>query len=318
MRVSQVTRTVKETDLKIDEFMLHMQARGCSDETLRAYRQDLTRFDQFLKQRKIKSHQVNASHIDLFVAYLTETAGRLVGTAPKPASVARRLAVVARYYRFIQQLTFGKSRNPMTGYERPVVRNEEYRAVDEATLSTLTPGIDNLRDRAIVVLFLFSGLRLAELCSLDISTIQIREKQTAQGRVRLGRGQVTGKSSKVRTFVVDEAAMKIVADYLMTRLTDGKNPLFISSRGGRLSSRGVQRILQKWCSRLQLSHIHVHRLRHSFADRLANAGMSSVVLQALMGHSSPQITRRYYKIKDDRISREYFAASEFIESPADH
>jgi site-specific recombinase XerD len=313
----QVTRTViRSLKMQINSFIEHMRARGCSRKTLRAYRQDLQRFETFLKDRKIKSHQVNTSHVDQFVMYLAQTVSRMVGSVPKPASVSRRLAVLSRYYRFMQQMTFGKAHNPLTGYERPKFDNEEYRAVDEGQLSTLIAGIDNVRDRAIIVLFLYSGLRLAKLCSLDVNTIKIRDKVTAKGHIRLGRGEVTGKGSKVRTFVVDESAMKMVADYLMTRINDRKAALFLSSRGGRLSSRAIQRILQKWCVRLEMSHINIHRLRHCYADRLANAGISSIVLQSLMGHSSPQVTRRYYKIKADRISREYFAASEFIEAPA--
>jgi site-specific recombinase XerD len=58
--------------------------------------------------------------------------------------------------------------------------------------------------------------------------------------------------------------------------------------------------------------VHVHQLRHSFATRNVNAGMSAVVLQELMGHSNLSTTQRYFHIKPDRWSREYFAAMEFI------
>ncbi|MHB1745326.1 MAG: tyrosine-type recombinase/integrase [Acidobacteriaceae bacterium] len=96
------------------------------------------------------------------------------------------------------------------------------------------------------------------------------------------------------------------------RMEDDLPSLFLSSRKTRLSSRAIQQIVDKWCDRLGVSHLHVHQFRHSYATRNVNAGMSAAVLQQLMGHASLTTTQRYFTIKPERLSREYFSVMEFV------
>src|SRR5664279_1959949 len=113
--------------------------------------------------------------------------------------------------------------------------------------------------------------------------------------------------------MIGPKALQALRDYVREHRTTDSNPaLFLSSRRQRISCRNVQDIVNRWCQKLGVSHIHVHQLRHSFATRNVNSGMSAAVLQELMGHSSLSTTQRYFRVQPDRLSREYFAVMEFI------
>jgi site-specific recombinase XerC len=93
----------------------------------------------------------------------------------------------------------------------------------------------------------------------------------------LGYGEITGKGNKRRSFLISEQAVNSVVEYLKQRGPDDNPALFTSSRHKRLSRRNIQDILYRWCHRLQLNRAHIHQLRHTFATRMANAGMSSTI-----------------------------------------
>jgi site-specific recombinase XerD len=78
-----------------------------------------------------------------------------------------------------------------------------------------------------------------------------------------------------------------------------------------ISTRAIQQVVDKWCRRLAIHHIHPHQLRHSFATHNVNAGMSAAVLQELMGHAS-LMTQRYFRVRPDRLAREYNSVMEFV------
>ena len=199
--------------------------------------------------------------------------------------------------------------------KRPKIQNDAPRAVDDHVLATLVNGITDVRDKAIVLLFIYSGLRLDELRQLDKTTIVTRKKTMPDGRKEsYGYGAVVGKGRKHRNFIVGPAAVNALGTYIREcrRAADDKPALFLSSRQARISSRAIQYIVAKWCKRLGITHIHIHQLRHSFATRSVNAGMSAVALQALLGHESLGTTQRYFRIKPQRLSREYFSVMEFV------
>jgi site-specific recombinase XerC len=124
-----------------------------------------------------------------------------------------------------------------------------------------------------------------------------------------GSGEVIGKGSKLRRFYVGTETIPIYAQYLTTR-TDDHPALFLSERKGRLSARAIQFTLSAWCRKLGIPHIHPHQLRHSYATRLANAGINEMQLKDLMGHADFNTTLGYFKIREERIATGYFSAME--------
>ena len=266
--------------MNIEGFMAALTARTHSQQTLRAYRHDLSKFQQFLKTRDLRVTQVKTQTISEYVQHMKDTAGRTASGALAPSSIARRLTVLSSYYAFLRAESNGKVKNPFERYKRPDVSNDQPRAVDEGVVSSLITGIDNLRDKAVFMLFLYSCLRLSELCQLNLDSIQIRTVELPSGiPVSLGEGEVLGKGRKRRRFVVALEAVTALAQYLQTRTSLADPAMFLSERGTRLSARAVQHLVHKWCYKLGVGRIHVHQLRHSFATRMVNAGMSSAVLQ---------------------------------------
>jgi site-specific recombinase XerC len=258
--------------------------------------------------------QVKRSTIADFINYLSENKGRTQGDSLAPATIARQLAILSSYFEHLDDNSDGKIRNPVERVKRPKVANELPRAVDEQTLSRLIDGITDLRDKAIILTFIYSGLRLSELRQLNKDSIILRRRTAPDGDVQFyGYGEVVGKGNKRRDFRIGPKALQALGDYIKAgRLNDSNPALFISSRGKRISCRTVQQLIDKWCKRLNLIHIHIHQLRHSFATRNVNAGMSLPVLQALLGHANPHTTGRYFRVQSERKTREYFSVMEYL------
>lgn len=298
--------------MNIPAFLQHLKNLNRTDDTIDAYRKDLQRFEGFLHETGTALESIDRATADEFVVYLRSHAGRARGNQLAPASIARRLASVSSYLDFCSSMSDGVIKNPFANVKRPKIDNNLPRAVPDDVLMALLSGTTNLRDRAILFTFVYSGLRLAELVQLDKHTIRVRQKSTTQGATIIGEGEVIGKGNRRRTFLLDGEAMNVIADYLRSRGTDNHPALFVTRNGTRISCRTVQHILHKWCQTLGLPRLHCHALRHSFATIMINAGMSSVVLQDLMGHRSPETTGRYFRIRPERKTREYFAAMEMV------
>jgi site-specific recombinase XerD len=297
--------------MDIDDFMAHMQIRTKSKETLRAYRSDLEKYEDFLRSKGLRVSQATRKTVEDFIRHLSSKPTRKAGAELSAASVNRRLSVVSAFYEFLRARSDGKMNNPVVRISRPKVDNVQFRAIDETTIDQLLSGITSTRDRAILALFIASGLRLSELHQLNKDTIARRQRKMPDGSIRtVGVGEVVGKGNKRRQFLVDEATLSMLVSHLRERGPDSYPALFLSSRRKRLSRRSIEDILHRWCRVLSLDRLHVHQLRHSFATRMANNGMASVVLKEIMGHSSFTATQRYFRIRPERLAREYFAAME--------
>lgn len=324
LRISQIIRNVtgpgdepKRNKVKIQRFMLYLVASTESKHTHRAYRRPLTRFEDFLAERGLRIDQVNSSHITEFIHHLHEHRGRTRGATLAPATISLYLAALSMYFQWRNSELDNRRINPVQLVKRPRVRNKFPKPVEEITLTKLVDGITDLRDRALVLLFLFSGLRLSEAGQLNRNSISVRCHVLPDGSPEYyGLGVVTGKGNKQREFLVAPPAMLAIRVYLkQCRAQDSLSPLFLSSRMTRLSGRSMEQVTAKWCDRLYLDHIHPHRLRHSYATRNIDSGMSIPVLAKLMGHESFGVTAGYVQISGTRLQREYYAAMEHMREP---
>jgi integrase/recombinase XerC len=161
-------------------------------------------------------------------------------------------------------------------------------------------------------LFVASGLRISELHQLNRNSIQVKRVARQNSSMIFGIGEVMGKGRKQRTFLVEKTTCKALGELLRERGADGIEALFVSSRGGRLSVRAIRERFHYWCRRLDLPLLRVHQLRHTFATRMANAGMPSLVLRDLMGHNSFNTTLGYFRTDEKNIAQQYFAAMESL------
>lgn len=296
--------------MDIKGFLRYMRTRTTSVETLRAYRQDLEKYQDFLRSRGLRVSQVKPITITDFIDHLNSKRS----TPLSPATVVRRLAVLKSFHDYLSEKADGAIPNPVDRVKRPKVQNDEPRAVDDQTIARLINEITDVRDRAIVALFVYSGLRVSELRQLDKTSIVPRRKRMPDGTViLLGIGEVIGKGRKRRKFIIGEIALQALGDYIREKRSRDPHPaLFLSARRQRISGRTIQDVVYRWCRKLGIAHIHAHQLRHSFATRNVNAGMTAAVLQELLGHASLATTQRYFRMKPERLSREYYAAMEFL------
>lgn len=150
------------------------------------------------------------------------------------------------------------------------------------------------RNKAIISLLYSSGMRVSELCSLNISDVE-KDYFT-----------VTGKGSKSRICFIDKRTRTLLNRYLRTR-EDNSPALFISSLNGlRITPGGVQEVFKYARKKAGFDFpVHPHTLRHSFATNLMGNGIDLYQLMKLMGHSSLQTTQLYLQISDKHLAEDY-------------
>ncbi|SVE43859.1 uncharacterized protein METZ01_LOCUS496713, partial [marine metagenome] len=143
-----------------------------------------------------------------------------------------------------------------------------------------------IRDKAIAELLYSSGLRLSELCNLDIDSISIKERAC----------RVVGKGNKTRDLPIGEKAIQAIRDWILVRnklsLPNSK-AFFLNKNGKRLSTRSVQLRLKRLGRKRGLPSIHPHLLRHSFASHILESSGDLRAVQDMLGHSDIGTTQIY-------------------------
>jgi integrase/recombinase XerC len=171
-------------------------------------------------------------------------------------------------------------------------------------LETTAEGPAQLRDKAMFELFYSSGLRLAELLSLDATD--------GEGMQRQAEVTVTGKGAKTRTVPVGSKACAAIAAWLTERASlarPGETALFVGARGRRIAPSSVRYALAHWARRLGLpQHVHPHMLRHSFATHLLQSSGDLRAVQEMLGHSSISTTQVYTHLDFQHLAKTYDAA----------
>ncbi len=301
--------------MDFEPFLAHWTTnKNASPRTIRAYRNDLKLFEAFCHDRGIRRiAQVDHALVNTYIEHMQSKPNpRFDRTGLADSSIARRLAALSSYLEYVRATSNHKLHNPLRDLTRRWTKNDAPKAVDDITLEQLLAGITNLRDRFLMALFVATGLRVSEMHQLNRDTIrfELEIDDVGQEHVR-ATGEVVGKGNKRRTFFVDEQTLELYAEYMVIR-TDTAPALFLSERRQRMSVRAIQYTLDAWCKRLGVRHINIHALRHSFATRLANSNISSMLLKDLMGHNSLSTTQRYFKLHDTTLARGYFSAMEFL------
>jgi integrase/recombinase XerC len=151
------------------------------------------------------------------------------------------------------------------------------------------------RDLAILELFYSTGMRLSELASLDVTSIDTLGSSA----------RVVGKGSKERLVPIGSVALDAIAAYkLVAKITGG--PLFLSKLRKRLSTRSINTLLKKYLAQSEIPfNVTPHKLRHSFATHLLDNGADLRSVQALLGHSSLSTTQIYTHVTKERLREAY-------------
>ena len=291
----------------VETFLLHLQRKNLSPNTLSAYRRDLEKLrqladdDQFCELRHLEEMRLRS-----WLAQLHRG-----GLSPK--SLQRWLSAVRTLLRFCVREGWLKA-NPAEGLRAPRGEKKLPKLLDvdaaaqfvESPLATAgdTDDLLALRDSAILELFYSSGLRLSELTALNWSDLDLAA----------GEARVTGKGSKTRLLPVGRHAIRALLDWRrhappVQSDSQGSDPIFTTAKGKRLSNRAVQARLSHWSkSGAAEQRVHPHMLRHSFASHMLESSGDLRAVQELLGHADISTTQIYTHLDFQHLSRVYDSA----------
>lgn len=300
----------RDMEKEIENFGIFMEIeRNLSPHTKRNYLADVRQFKLFLDANVI-SVKHNDTDEEIAVDYMVIRAflGSLYRQRLKKVTIARKVTALRTFFDYLQRK--GKIKvNPAQMVQAP--KSEKYipvfLSVDEM-MSLLdaksTPNAVGLRDKAIIELFYSSGIRLSELVGLNKEDIDFHQ----------GLMKVRGKGKKERIVPVGVQAIAAITAYLEKRQeimktyveNGSKAPIFVSSRGSRISTRSVARILDKLVILSGLGRkISPHTLRHTFATHMMESGADLRAIQEFLGHESLSTTQKYTSVTIGRLLEIY-------------
>jgi integrase/recombinase XerC len=288
--------------------------KNASAHTVKSYREDLTQAVDFFKTKlgaQAEPQQLTPRHMRAFAAWLHDQ-----GYAK--TTIARRIAAVRSWCRFLcRQGTL--TVNPAEGLRGPRQDKKLPHFLGTEAMAQLVaaPPTDaplSLRDRALLETLYSAGLRVSELTGLNIDDLDLDA----------GIATIRGKGRRERLAILGFDAIKAVRDWLAVRsvvvspsekngrtsqpLRTPGHPgaLFLNKRGGRLTSRSVGRLLEKYLAQTGLdARTSPHSLRHSFATHLLDNGADIRGVQELLGHRSLGTTQIYTHVTTQRLQESY-------------
>jgi integrase/recombinase XerC len=280
------------------------KASRAAENTVISYRRDLLAFRSFLLERaaivgrrvdEIDLAQVTADHIRSYLAELMKTAKR--------ATVQRRLSAIKAFFRY-RETSMGEPsparsiRSPKNERRLPsILQPDEVRRLIEVAPDDTS--VAAARDRAIFETLYSTGLRVSELVGLNWRDI---DEELGMVMVR------SGKGNKDRLVPVVEPALDALMTWrrAMPIAWEPNGPVIVNLRGGRLTTRSVEMILQRRISAAGVSAgITPHGLRHCFATHMLGNGADLRSIQEMLGHASLATTQRYTHVSVNHLKEVY-------------
>lgn len=285
----------------IDKFLNYLlKQRGYSEHTVAAYRRDLDQFQSYLKDEIQESDLQTVMTKFVFRGFIYS----FTESGYKARSVARKVATLKSFSRYCVKNNLIKT-NPAKTLSTPkldkplpsfLTQNQTENLNTKAILTGTA-----LRDRALVELFYGTGMRLAELHSLNTNTIDQRNLTV----------RVIGKGNKERVIPVTETAVNLINKYLSERGINKSDeaPLFVNKKNERLSRRQIERVVQRELSTVSdQKKRSPHVLRHTYATHLLDGGADIRAVKELLGHSSLATTQIYTHVSKEHLLKAYSQA----------
>jgi integrase/recombinase XerD len=297
-------------DANIQEFLDYLTAeRGGSDNTVAAYRNDLTQLCEFMTRRGKAGGDAGWAGVtrDDLIEYILWLKGREYASA----TVARKVAAMKSFYGFLLR-SGAIEDNPAEELDSPKVKKQLPHTLtpDEVDRLLALPGLAGstpkaLRDTALLETLYATGMRVSEVASVTLDDLDLEA-----GTVRC-----LGKGSKERVMPLYAEAAEAIRAYLekgRPALQGGKHEertLFLNPRGERLTRQGLWLIIKGYARQLGLEdRVTPHTLRHSFATHMLNGGAGLREVQRLLGHANISTTQVYTHISQDRLRQVYDGA----------
>jgi integrase/recombinase XerC len=290
---------------EVDRFLTYLEGeRRASAHTVAAYRRDLAQLCVFAEERLARAPELEDLDVPMLRGWLGSIARRT-----KPATIARKIAATRAFFRHLRKR--GRVRvdpaaelsMPKVAPRMPVFTDAETMGAIVEMPSELTTVV-GLRDRAVLETLYAGGLRVSELCGLDLGSVSLSE----------AKARVLGKGKKERDVPLGKEAVAAIRAYLAHRseLVHPDKPeaaLFLSTRGRRLGPRAVQLLVKQYgVLAAGRADLHPHALRHSCATHLLEGGADMRAIQELLGHASLSVTQRYTHTSIEALLAVYDAA----------
>ena len=302
---------LRDMEQLIEQFLEHLRyERNVSAHTLRNYASDLEQFVDHLAPADPKSgarkfpELKNVDHLTI-----REWLAKLHSAQKKKASIARKLAALRTFFQFLVREGLLES-NPakLVSTPRQEKKLPKHLSIEEAIKFIETPDIDTdlgKRDRAMLELMYATGVRVAELTTLNLADIDFRNQLI----------RVTGKRRKQRIVPFGDPAANSIREYLKVRdkflftapiSARDDEALFLNYQGTRITTRSVGRMVEKYIKICAGVHrISPHALRHSFATHLLDSGADLRDIQELLGHARLSTTQVYTHVSMEKLIEVY-------------
>ncbi|MHB8916899.1 MAG: tyrosine recombinase XerC [Desulfocucumaceae bacterium] len=294
--------------LFIDGFIRYLEAeKNYSPHTVACYRRDLFHgVDFFAGALGKKDNDLMPG--DLSAGLMRSYLGDLFYIGLAKTSISRRLAAWRSFYRYLGREGLVE-RNPLKGVSslKRDKRLPLFLFREECSALIESPGQNDplaIRDRALLETLYASGIRVGELVGLDVEDANL-----AGGELL-----VLGKGARERVAPLGSYAVKALALYLeaaRTRLVGktSEKALFLNNRGGRLTDRGVRKIIKKYVNSLGIqSTVSPHTMRHTFATHMLDGGADLRAVQEILGHKNLSTTQIYTHLTRERLKEVYLRA----------
>jgi integrase/recombinase XerD len=289
---------------KIEEFLTFLETeKGYADNTIAAYRNDLTQFSRNMEEGLADPSQVTWVEVnkDAIIGYILNMKEREYTSS----TVARKVAAIKSFFHYLVAEGVVKA-DPTATLDSPKVKKRLPKAISREDIGRLLAApakgtsAKSQRDRALLELLYASGMRVTELVSLDID-----DMNPVSGSVR-----VRGKkgSNKERVIPIGDHALEALQVYLdKGRLQLMRGPeeraLFLNHRGQRLTRQGLWLIIKHYVDEVGIAQdVTPHTLRHSFAAHKLSQGKSLQDIQKLLGHANISTTQVYQHVGQETDS----------------
>jgi site-specific recombinase XerD len=213
----------------------------------------------------------------------------------KPKTFHRIISTLSSFYRYLYSQEVVTT-NPLIGIDRPRIKQQEVKYLKHNQVLRLIDSIDDIRDKLIVRTIYATGVRVSELCNINIEDIDFDEHTI----------RIRGKGDKIRTVFIDDETLNELTKFIDNRIV---GPLFVGQQGKHISSRAIQHIFKHYAPQ----GITPHKIRHSYASELYKRSKNLRVVQENLGHTSIKTTEIYLHTDIDerrQVYQQYFPLSE--------
>jgi integrase/recombinase XerC/integrase/recombinase XerD len=297
----------------LKSYRTHLRMRNYSPRTIESYEQVIKHFAYYVWLRR-------STEITKLVIYWKDLENARLDTSVevppvmitdflsfmssmrtyKPKTYHRMISTLSSFYRFLTTQG-GVSANPLVGIERPRIKQQEIKYLKHSQVVQLIDAIDDPRDKLIVRTIYATGVRVSELCNINIEDIDFEEHTI----------RIRGKGDKIRIVFIDDDTLESIKKFIGTLI---EGPLFVGQQGKNISPRAVQHIFRHYAP----SGITPHKIRHSYASELYRRSKNLRVVQENLGHTSIKTTEIYLHTDIDerrQVYQQFFPLSNDPDTP---